>query len=708
MKKTSFILLGLTGSLLLLGCGPTDTDASSDSGEKTSEESLTPPDIPSSSSPLDLTGKQIIRFEVDGGTEVADIIVNTGEVAVKPADPRKDGFLFSGWYTEKELKNEFDWSQDITSDWTLFAKWVDEDYVAPTPEPATIYFRDASWWSASSSLTYAKFGNDEESDYGAAMEKVRFCNDQYQGVGYNYWKIDIPDVNLAKTITFFRMGQDNGITAYWNAYTVTVDLAERGENNLYDIKATVESWGQAVTGAWGIYDPDDKGNEDAPEPPAELDYGNYLAGSFNGWAPTKGYKFTEDNGVYTLSGIDLHIGDEFKVHDTRGDGNTWYGYDKLSGDCELKGKELVGVGDGNIIVQAIGTYSFTLVNGTIDATFVPADLPTYVLSSGERTVELTYTKLGAEGGLSLSAGAEFIVENEDDGTALGYSDLSDAYDFASEGANNAIKLDKAGYVKVVVNDGEISLAYYEEEPLTIYFRDATWWNKDGAAVSITFDDETGLGRLMDKNYYDDSTSLWSYEIVDPSEVSTVTFHRVNDDGSADWGAATAPIALEDRGDNLVYDISASTPAWTGDGAYAVGVWTTLDSAPEDPDLGDDEPTPDYTYYLIGQGSFLTGEEAWATGSGLPFEPHADNEVKLLGVELAPGDVFKIHQPANNVWAGYSELKDGEGSAKSNFEAGDTDNIVVKTAGTYDFYFDFTALGSQGHSIWVSLTAEAAL
>ena len=708
MKKTSFILLGLTGSLLLLGCGPTDTDASSDSGEKTSEESLTPPDVPSSSSPLDLTGKQIIRFEVDGGTEVADIIVNTGEVAVKPADPRKDGFLFSGWYTEKELKNEFDWSQDITSDWTLFAKWVDEDYVAPTPDPATIYFRDASWWSASSSLTYAKFGNDEESDYGAAMEKVRFCNDQYQGVGYNYWKIDIPDVNLAKTITFFRMGQDNGITAYWNAYTVTVDLAERGENNLYDIKATVESWGQAVTGAWGIYDPDDKGNEDAPEPPAELDYGNYLAGSFNGWVPTKGYKFTEDNGVYTLSGIDLHIGDEFKVHDTRGDGNTWYGYDKLSGDCELKGKELVGVGDGNIIVQAIGKYSFTLVNGTIDATFVPADLPTYVLSSGERTVELTYTKLGAEGGLSLSAGAEFIVKNEDDGTALGYSDLSDAYDFASEGANNAIKLDKAGYVKVVVNDGEISLAYYEEEPLTIYFRDATWWNKDGAAVSITFDDETGLGRLMDKNYYDDSTSLWSYEIVDPSEASTVTFHRVNDDGSADWGAATAPIALEDRGDNLVYDISASTPAWTGDGAYAVGVWTTLDSAPEDPDLGDVDPTPDYTYYLIGQGSFLTGEEAWATGSALPFEPHAENEVKLLGVELAPGDVFKIHQPANNVWAGYSELKDGEGSAKSNFEAGDTDNIVAKTAGTYDFYFDFTALSSQGHSIWVSLTPEAAL
>ena len=708
MKKTSFVLLGLTGGLLLLGCGPVDTDTSSETGGSTPEESLTPPDIPATSDPIDLTGKQIIKFETDGGSEVADLIVETGAVATKPADPTKEGFTFSGWYTEKELKTEFDWSKAITSDWTLFAKWVDEDYVAPDPEPATIYFRDASWWSASSALTYAKLGNDEESDYGVAMEKVRFCNDQYQGVGYNYWKIDIPDVNAAETITFFRMGQDNGITAYWNAYTVAVDLSERGESNLYDIKASTESWGQAVSGTWGTYDPNDKGNEDAPEPPAELDYGNYLVGSFNNWVPTKGYKFAEDNGVYTLSNIKLNIGDEFKVHDTRGDGNTWLGYDKLSDECALKGKELVGIGDGNIIVEAIGTYTFTLVNGTIDATFVPADLPTYVLSSAEQSVEMTYTKNGAEAGINLAADAEFVVKNADDNTALGYSDLASTYDFVSEGADNSIKLNRAGYVKVIVNNGKLSLTYYEEEPLTIYFIDATWWNKDTAAVSISFDEEAGLGQLMEKHYHDGVTNLWSFEIVDPSEVSTVTFHRVNGDGTADWGAATQPIALADRGEHNVYDISESAEAWAGSGNYAAGVWTNLDEISEEPDDGGEDPVPDYTYYLIGEGSFLTGEAAWATDSALSFDPHTDYEVKLLGVELAEGDVFKIHQPANNVWAGYSELKDGEGSAKASFEAGEDDNIVVKTAGTYDFYFDFTAVGTEGHSIWVAASASEAV
>ena len=351
-----------------------------------------------------------IEFESNGGTPVASIKVNDGEKASQPADPTKDGASFDGWYVDSALTTEFDWDEPVTASWKLYAGWDSEADIPDDGSSSsssseedtsfTVYFRDASWWSASDALTYAKLGNDEESDYGAAMEKVRFCNDQYQGVGYNYWKIDIPDVNVAETITFFRVGQDNGITAYWNAYTVTVDLAERGESNLYDIKASTESWGQAVSGTWGTYDPNDKGNEDAPEPPAELDYGNYLAGSFNNWAPTKGYKFAEDNGVYTLSNIKLNIGDEFKIHDTRGDGNTWLGYDKLSAECALKGKELVGVGDGNIIVEAIGTYSFTLVNGTIDATFVPAELPDYVLSSGDQSVDMTYTKNGAEAGIS--------------------------------------------------------------------------------------------------------------------------------------------------------------------------------------------------------------------------------------------------------------------------------------------------------------------
>ena len=187
----------------------------------------------------------------------------------------------------------------------------------------------------------------------------------------------------------------------------------------------------------------------------------------------------------------------------------------------------------------------------------------------------------------------------------------------------------------------------------------------------------------------------------------MTFHRVNGDATADWGAATEPIALADRGEHNVYDISSSAEAWTGNGNYAAGVWTTLTGTPEDPDDGEEDPTPDYTYYLIGEGSFLTGEEVWTTGSALPFEPHTDNEVKLLGVELAEGDMFKIHQPGNNVWAGYSELKDGQGSAKANFEAGDGDNIVVKTAGTYDFYFDFTAVGTEGHSIWVATSTPEA-
>ena len=43
------------------------------------------------------------------------------------------------------------------------------------------------------------------------MEHLRFCNDEYQGVGYNYYKVDIPDVNATPTLTIYRMGLTEGL-----------------------------------------------------------------------------------------------------------------------------------------------------------------------------------------------------------------------------------------------------------------------------------------------------------------------------------------------------------------------------------------------------------------------------------------------------------------------------------------------------------------
>ena len=64
-----------------------------------------------------------ISFEPNGGSAVASITVKNGEKAKKPADPVKLGDTFLGWCVDEALKVDFDWDQEITADWKLYANW---------------------------------------------------------------------------------------------------------------------------------------------------------------------------------------------------------------------------------------------------------------------------------------------------------------------------------------------------------------------------------------------------------------------------------------------------------------------------------------------------------------------------------------------------------------------------------------------------------
>lgn len=67
-----------------------------------------------------------INFSTNGGTSVTSLAVAPNGVATKPTDPVKDGYVFDGWYTDAELTTPFDFSQPITKDVELFAKWKKE------------------------------------------------------------------------------------------------------------------------------------------------------------------------------------------------------------------------------------------------------------------------------------------------------------------------------------------------------------------------------------------------------------------------------------------------------------------------------------------------------------------------------------------------------------------------------------------------------
>ena len=59
-----------------------------------------------------------------GGT-YATQIVQTGETAIQPTDPKVNGFTFCGWYTDENCTDEskYDFTAPVTADFTLYAKW---------------------------------------------------------------------------------------------------------------------------------------------------------------------------------------------------------------------------------------------------------------------------------------------------------------------------------------------------------------------------------------------------------------------------------------------------------------------------------------------------------------------------------------------------------------------------------------------------------
>ena len=79
----------------------------------------------------------IVTFDSNGGSSVAKITVTSSDTAYIPADPIKNGHIFSGWYADEKLTVEFDFSTPITSDTTIYAKWTQDTPEIPSASEYT-------------------------------------------------------------------------------------------------------------------------------------------------------------------------------------------------------------------------------------------------------------------------------------------------------------------------------------------------------------------------------------------------------------------------------------------------------------------------------------------------------------------------------------------------------------------------------------------
>ena len=66
-----------------------------------------------------------VTYETNGGSKVAASKAMTYDYIVPPVEPEKEGYVFEGWYSDRELKNRFNFKkQYIVADMVLYAKWI--------------------------------------------------------------------------------------------------------------------------------------------------------------------------------------------------------------------------------------------------------------------------------------------------------------------------------------------------------------------------------------------------------------------------------------------------------------------------------------------------------------------------------------------------------------------------------------------------------
>ena len=65
-----------------------------------------------------------VKFNSNGGSSVTTQTIKEGGKATKPADPKRDGYVFGGWYSDAALTKAYDFSNTVEDDLTLYAKWT--------------------------------------------------------------------------------------------------------------------------------------------------------------------------------------------------------------------------------------------------------------------------------------------------------------------------------------------------------------------------------------------------------------------------------------------------------------------------------------------------------------------------------------------------------------------------------------------------------
>ena len=108
------------------------------------------------------SGVWTVTFNTNGGTPEPESQIRANLPATKPDDSTRSGYVFAGWYTDEACTAAYDFTQPVTDNITLYAKW----------EAAPRYYYNSGTTTDTDNADEDKKGSPKTFDPGAGIYAV--------------------------------------------------------------------------------------------------------------------------------------------------------------------------------------------------------------------------------------------------------------------------------------------------------------------------------------------------------------------------------------------------------------------------------------------------------------------------------------------------------------------------------------------------------
>lgn len=72
-----------------------------------------------------------VSFNSNGGSAIESQKIESGLRVIEPEDPVKEGYIFGGWYLDRQLSIPYNFDKSVKESFTLYAKWIKKEEPKP-------------------------------------------------------------------------------------------------------------------------------------------------------------------------------------------------------------------------------------------------------------------------------------------------------------------------------------------------------------------------------------------------------------------------------------------------------------------------------------------------------------------------------------------------------------------------------------------------